>query len=245
MPCLYITAGPPTNMEILLLLCTHSIFSSWLVCLFVVDCYLVSLKKPVAKRRDELKRLIISFSQSFHFSKHSLVRAKRYSVTTSLFRNQTFSIKTSPCLKRKIIMPTSHWEYNKKHSSICCSTFFCSTLTTAISYQKSCDLKDSSCPISLDMGRPRPQQPREHRPSPLKQEISTTTIREMRLPSPRQDPSMGLVRDPQFWKRFSTAIHMADEEKDLETGTQRTGTSRTIDSKYVIFFSRPLVFSVH
>jgi len=42
---------------------------------------------------------------------------------------------------------------------------------------------------------------------------------------------MGLVRDPQFWKRFSTAIHMADEEKDLETGTQRTGTSRTVDSK--------------
>ncbi|TVY75942.1 hypothetical protein LSUE1_G005637 [Lachnellula suecica] len=53
------------------------------------------------------------------------------------------------------------------------------------------------------MGRP-PRQPRVNKPSPLQQVHLTR-------PQSQAQPEMGLVRDPQFWKRFSTAVHMAEE----------------------------------
>jgi hypothetical protein len=33
---------------------------------------------------------------------------------------------------------------------------------------------------------------------------------------------MALVRDPFFWKRFSTAVHMDEEAKAVDQGTQTT-----------------------
>ncbi|KAF7913793.1 uncharacterized protein EAF01_000199 [Botrytis porri] len=61
-------------------------------------------------------------------------------------------------------------------------------------------------------GKPRNFGMKEHRPSPLKQEVS-------QRPISMQSPSMGLVRDPMFWKRFSTAVHMSEVDlKGLESG---------------------------
>ncbi|KAF7915776.1 uncharacterized protein EAE98_009347 [Botrytis deweyae] len=61
-------------------------------------------------------------------------------------------------------------------------------------------------------GKPRNFGMKEHRPSPLKQEVS-------QRPISMQSPSMGLVRDPMFWKRFSTAVHMSEVDlKELESG---------------------------
>ncbi|KAM3086779.1 hypothetical protein ACMFMG_000902 [Clarireedia jacksonii] len=64
-------------------------------------------------------------------------------------------------------------------------------------------------------GKPRNFGAREHRPSPLKQEVSQRPVSIITA----QSPGMGLVRDPQFWKRFSTAVHMSEENlKELEAG---------------------------
>ncbi|QSZ31005.1 hypothetical protein DSL72_000566 [Monilinia vaccinii-corymbosi] len=61
-------------------------------------------------------------------------------------------------------------------------------------------------------GKPRNFGIKEHRPSPLKQEVS-------QRPISMQSPSMGLVRDPMFWKRFSTAVHMSEVDlKEIESG---------------------------
>jgi hypothetical protein len=38
---------------------------------------------------------------------------------------------------------------------------------------------------------------------------------------------MALVRDPFFWKRFSTAVHMDEEAKAVDQGTQ------TVPAPYV------------
>jgi len=53
------------------------------------------------------------------------------------------------------------------------------------------------------------------RPSPLAQVHLTRPI--SMLP-PEEQPEMGLVRDPAFWKRFSTAVHRA-ETFDSEKGS--------------------------
>ncbi|KAB8302877.1 hypothetical protein EYC80_006204 [Monilinia laxa] len=61
-------------------------------------------------------------------------------------------------------------------------------------------------------GKPRNFGMKEHRPSPLKQEVS-------QRPVSMQSPSIGLVRDPMFWKRFSTAVHMSEVDlKEIESG---------------------------
>jgi len=52
-----------------------------------------------------------------------------------------------------------------------------------------------------------PRTPRQqnfvNRPSPLQQVSLTRPV--------SQNPELGLVRDPAFWKRFSAAVHMAEE----------------------------------
>lgn len=64
---------------------------------------------------------------------------------------------------------------------------------------------------------PRSQQPRVNKPSPLKQVHLTRPLSYLpNLHPPR--PEMGLVRDPMFWKRFSTAMH------DAERGEVRSAT---------------------
>ncbi|KAF7856880.1 hypothetical protein EAF04_009641 [Stromatinia cepivora] len=72
-------------------------------------------------------------------------------------------------------------------------------------------------------GKPRNFGVREHRPSPLKQEVS-------QRPVSMQSHSMGLVRDPMFWKRFSTAVHMSEVDlKELESGYARERVGRRKD----------------
>lgn len=67
------------------------------------------------------------------------------------------------------------------------------------------------------MGRsPRPQY--SPQPSPLQQVQFTRP-----LSQPPQE--MGLVRDPQFWKRFSTAVHMAEEGSVDPASTPGTRTN--------------------
>ncbi|RDL36875.1 uncharacterized protein BP5553_06227 [Venustampulla echinocandica] len=51
---------------------------------------------------------------------------------------------------------------------------------------------------------PRSQRPRVNKPSPLQQVHHTR-------PVSQAQPEMGLVRDPMFWKRFSAAVHIAEE----------------------------------
>ncbi|KAJ5757201.1 uncharacterized protein N7511_007383 [Penicillium nucicola] len=65
---------------------------------------------------------------------------------------------------------------------------------------------------------------------------------------------MALVRDPCFWKRFSTAVHMDEEAKAVDQGTQTTPAraswlsrerrkrKRSIICGFVIFFA--IVFAV-
>jgi len=69
------------------------------------------------------------------------------------------------------------------------------------------------------MGKPPP--PKVQRPSPLQQVHSTRPLSEA-------TPEMGLVRDPAFWKRFSTAVHRADT--DTEMGVRTPASS--VDMKY-------------
>ncbi|KAJ5981805.1 hypothetical protein N7499_009139 [Penicillium canescens] len=65
---------------------------------------------------------------------------------------------------------------------------------------------------------------------------------------------MALVRDPFFWKRFSTAVHMDEEAKAVDQGTQTTPAptswlsrerrkrKRSIIYGFIIFFA--VVFAV-
>jgi len=76
------------------------------------------------------------------------------------------------------------------------------------------------------MGR-RPQPPKEHRPSPLQQVELTRPISV--LPPSQVVPELGLVRDPAFWKRFTVAVHKA-EETDSEMGLKTPASS--VDIKY-------------
>ncbi len=72
---------------------------------------------------------------------------------------------------------------------------------------------------SAAMGRP--QRPRVQLPSsPLAQVHFTRP-----LSQPPQE--MGLVRDPAFWKRFSTAVHQAGADPE-------SGSPRSVDAKYVL-----------
>ncbi|RDW67779.1 hypothetical protein BP6252_09175 [Coleophoma cylindrospora] len=62
------------------------------------------------------------------------------------------------------------------------------------------------------MGRPRPQK-KAPRPSPLAQVQFTRPI--------SATPEMGLVRDPEFWKRFSAAAHQAEEKEIPQSSSSR------------------------
>lgn len=68
-----------------------------------------------------------------------------------------------------------------------------------------------------------PRTPRQqtfvNRPSPLAQVSLTRPV--------SQNPEMGLVRDPAFWKRFSAAVHMAEEGGVGVVETEHTRGSRT------------------
>ncbi|PMD52170.1 uncharacterized protein K444DRAFT_621318 [Hyaloscypha bicolor E] len=71
------------------------------------------------------------------------------------------------------------------------------------------------------MGRPRAHRPHVKRPSPLQQVHSTRPLSQ--APEPEAaPPAVGLVRDPHFWKRFSTAVHMSEVTGDVEQGLQKS-----------------------
>lgn len=72
------------------------------------------------------------------------------------------------------------------------------------------------------MGHPRSQRPKVQRPSPLQQVHLTR-------PLSQAPPEMGLVRDPAFWKRFSTAVHIAEQDS-AEMGLRTPASS--VDMKY-------------
>ncbi|KAJ5484605.1 hypothetical protein PEX1_074350 [Penicillium expansum] len=67
---------------------------------------------------------------------------------------------------------------------------------------------------------------------------------------------MALVRDPYFWKRFSTAVHMDEESKAVEQRThtkqepaswldrERRKSKRSIIWGFVIFFGVVLVIII-
>ncbi|KAJ9491839.1 hypothetical protein VN97_g1384 [Penicillium thymicola] len=67
---------------------------------------------------------------------------------------------------------------------------------------------------------------------------------------------MALVRDPYFWKRFSTAVHMDEESKAVDQGGQtkqdeaswldreRRKSRRSIIWGFVIFFGVVLVIII-
>jgi hypothetical protein len=80
------------------------------------------------------------------------------------------------------------------------------------------------------MGRPpRSQKPHVQRPSPLQQVHLTRPISHV-------PPTSGLVRDPLFWKRFSTAVHMTevpvdDEEKGAQSRKNSKSTSSSLDKE--------------
>ncbi|KAH8603076.1 hypothetical protein B0O99DRAFT_498474 [Bisporella sp. PMI_857] len=63
---------------------------------------------------------------------------------------------------------------------------------------------------------PRPHHAKVHLPSPLQQVHLT---RPLSVAPSNHQPEMGLVRDPAFWKRFSTAVHRA-ETFDSEKGAK-------------------------
>ncbi|TVY15192.1 hypothetical protein LARI1_G006435 [Lachnellula arida] len=68
-----------------------------------------------------------------------------------------------------------------------------------------------------------PRTPRQqtfvNRPSPLAQVSLTRPV--------SQNPELGLVRDPAFWKRFSVAVHMAEEGGVGVVEPEHTRGSRT------------------
>ncbi|CAG8971677.1 hypothetical protein HYALB_00003145 [Hymenoscyphus albidus] len=76
------------------------------------------------------------------------------------------------------------------------------------------------------MGRkPRSQRPHVPRPSPLQQVTLTRPISTLEVDQPSAD--MGLVRDPEFWKRFSTAMHKAEEVEATEEPANRGSRSNS------------------
>jgi len=75
------------------------------------------------------------------------------------------------------------------------------------------------------MGHPRSQRPKVQRPSPLQQVHHSRPLSQAPLDHP---PEISLVRDPAFWKRFSVAVHNA-EEVDSEKGLS---PASSIDTKY-------------
>ncbi|RFU25662.1 hypothetical protein B7463_g10682, partial [Scytalidium lignicola] len=70
------------------------------------------------------------------------------------------------------------------------------------------------------MPRPRRDQPRIQRPSPLKQVHDPQSFADIERPPP------GLVRDPHFWRRFSTAVHLSEQNGSIES------PASSIDMKY-------------
>ncbi|KAE9381332.1 hypothetical protein N431DRAFT_424893 [Stipitochalara longipes BDJ] len=79
------------------------------------------------------------------------------------------------------------------------------------------------------MGKPRAQRPHVKRPSPLQQVHSTRPLSQAAEPE-AAPPAVGLVRDPHFWKRFSTAVHKAEVTGDVEQGSQKSGKT-SVDTK--------------
>ena len=77
------------------------------------------------------------------------------------------------------------------------------------------------------MGRQRPQGPNVHLPSPLHQ--THFFPRPLSEVPPEAQPDMGFVKDPAFWKRFSTAIHKSETADSFELGLQTPVSS--IDMK--------------
>ncbi|KAH6671313.1 hypothetical protein B0J14DRAFT_93090 [Halenospora varia] len=69
---------------------------------------------------------------------------------------------------------------------------------------------------------PRSQKPHIKKPSPLQQVHLTRPISTV-----SQNPEMGLVRDPNFWKRFSVAVHQAE---DVELGESGDGRGKRSNS---------------
>lgn len=69
-------------------------------------------------------------------------------------------------------------------------------------------------------GKPRSHQQWVPRPSPLAKVHLTRPI--------SHDPTMGLVRDPQFWKRFSQAVH---QKEDVERSASRMGEPVMLSTK--------------
>ncbi|KAI2699424.1 uncharacterized protein N7518_005722 [Penicillium psychrosexuale] len=66
---------------------------------------------------------------------------------------------------------------------------------------------------------------------------------------------MALVRDPYFWKRFSTAVHMDEESKAIDRAQakqdaaswltrERMKSKRSIICGFIIFFAVVLVIVV-
>lgn len=85
---------------------------------------------------------------------------------------------------------------------------------------------------------PSPKRPRHHPgPSPLQQVQFSTEL-------PETIPSHGQVRDPAFWRRFSTALQHrseeegadADVEKGSGNGSVGSGSGRSADEKYGYVF---------
>ncbi|PMD39729.1 hypothetical protein L207DRAFT_583582 [Hyaloscypha variabilis F] len=79
------------------------------------------------------------------------------------------------------------------------------------------------------MGKSRAHQPYVKRPSPLQQVHSTRPLSQLPEANENQaaPPANDLVRDPQFWKRLSTAVHRAEVTKDVERGSQMSGTTNS------------------
>jgi len=67
-------------------------------------------------------------------------------------------------------------------------------------------------------GNPRAGRPHVQRPSPLQQVHLTRPISQAPTAS-------GLVRDPQFWKRFSVAVHAAEGDVELGSTKSRSNSS--------------------
>ncbi|KAH8815234.1 hypothetical protein F5884DRAFT_851721 [Xylogone sp. PMI_703] len=73
------------------------------------------------------------------------------------------------------------------------------------------------------MPRPRPDQLRVQRPSPLKQVHDHKSFEEKEM----KNPAPGLVRDPDFWDRFSTAVQLSEKNNaSIES------SASSIDVKY-------------
>jgi hypothetical protein len=79
---------------------------------------------------------------------------------------------------------------------------------------------------------PRPLRTQRPGPSPLQQVHLTRPL--------SHNPGHGLVRDPAFWKRFSTAVH-SREDVNLESGLKSAASS--VDMKYgYVYPSRSSAF---